>query len=348
MKTPVICNSKGEPIVLNNKEKFHASYLQKQLNERFGNSLGAEVSITTLTSISKKISEQKFFEIAPADYLPIVVGDSPYSTNIQTFRSFDIADEFETGIINTGANNSRLASADAGVDSINIKVYPWAKSIGWTIFELEYAARAGNWDIVSSKEEARKRNYDLGIQRVAFLGARGNNAANGSCLGLLNQPGITTNTTLITAPISSLTVSQLKTFTAGLIEAFRSNCNRTAWPSHFIIPESDYNGLASQASPDFPIKSTLELLEESFKLITRNKSFKILPLAYGDNAYSGLGVQKYTLLNYDEKSLKMNIPLDYTNTLANSIDNFGFQNVGMAQFTGVVVLRPLELQYFQY
>lgn len=348
LKQPVITNSKGEPIRLTAQEKYHCEYMQRIVNERFANSLGYEVSITTLTTIMKKITEQKFFEIPPADYLPVRVGEGTWSSNLVTYRSFDIADEFETGVINLGGQNSRLATADTGVDALTIKVLNWGKTIGWSIFELEEAAKSGNWDVVSSKEKARKRNWDLGVQRVAFLGARGQNGVAGNCLGLLNQSGVTVNTTVITKAIKSMSISELKTLCANLIEAYRSNVNRTAWPTHFIIPESDYNGLASQASPDFPVKSVLQLLEETFQIITRKKDFKILPLAYGDAAYSGFAFQQYVMLNYDEESLRMDIPLQYTNTLANSLDNFSFQNVGYGQFTGVLAYRPLELMYFQY
>jgi hypothetical protein len=353
LKQPVILNAHGQPIELTARERYHAEYTQRLVNERFGNDLGYEVSITTLTTIVKKITEQKFFEIPPADYLPVRVGEGTWSSNLTTYRSFDIAAEFETGIINTGGQNSRLATADAGVDSLNIKVFPWAKSIGWSIFDLEFAAKSGNWDLVSAKEKARKRNWDLGIQRVAFLGARGQNGSDGNCLGLLNQPGVTANTTVITKAISAMTPAELKVFAAAIVEAYRSNCQRTAWPTHFIIPESDYNGLASQASPEFPIKSTLQLLEETFQIITRKKDFKILPLAYGDAAYHTdvstiAGKQVYCLLNYDEESVRMDIPLDYTNTLANSLDNFSFQNAGYGQFTGVLAYRPLEMLYFTY
>lgn len=196
------------------------------------------------------------------------------------------------------------------------------------------------------KEKARKKNWDLGIQKVAFLGA--NSGSNGACLGLLNQLGITTlaSPSWFNIPISTMSPSQLKTFSASIVEAYRNNCQRTAWPTHFVIPESDYNGLASQASADFPIKSTLQLLEETFQTICRNKNFKILPLAYADGPYSGFGYQIYTLLNYDEESIRMDIPVDYTNTLANSLDNFMFQNVGYGQFTGCLAYRPLEMMYF--
>lgn len=338
-----ILNSRGEPIVLNDREKRIVD-----INQRRVNSLGYEINITTLSTIMKKITEQKFFEIAPADYLPVRVGEGSFSSNLVTYRSFELGGEFEDGVVNLGANNSRLAAADAGVDSLTIQVFNWAKTIGWSIFDLELAAKSGNWDLVTAKEKSRKKNWDLGIQRVAFLGARGSNSAGGQCLGLLNQAGITVNTSVITKPISSMTPTELKAFTQAVVEAYRANVQRTAWPTHFVIPESDYNGLASQASAEFPIKSTLQLLEEAFQTICRNKAFKILPLAYGDRAYSGYSYQQYVLLNYDEESLRMDLPVDYTNTLANSLDNFMFQSVGYGQFTGVLAYRPLEMLYFQY
>jgi hypothetical protein len=106
--------------------------------------------------------------------------------------------------------------------------------------------------------------------------------------------------------------------------------------------------LAATVSPDFPIKTILELLQDMFILITGKKDFKILPLAYADVGNSGFTFQKYTLLNYDPFSLFMSIPLMYTNTLANSLDDFNFQNSAYGQHTGVLVLRPLEMMYFIY
>lgn len=349
-----ILNDKGQPILLNAAERFHAAYTQKLVNERFGNALGYEVPITTLTTIVKKVSMMKLYEIAPADYIPLKVGEGTWSSNLTTYRSFDIADQFESGIINTGGNNTRQSVGDAGVDALNIKVNNWSKNCGWSIFDLQEAAKSGNWDLVTAKEKTRKRNWDLGIQRVAFLGANGMNASGGPCLGLLNQAGITFDTTLLTQTLSSSTPAQLSTFQQQSITRYRKNCNYTAFPTHLVVPESDYNGMAAQASSSFPMKSILMLLEEGFQLLTRNKSFKILPLAYADVANSngvlavGANTCQYAFLNYDEESIRMDIPLNYTNTLANSIDNMMFQNAGYGQFTGVLAYRPLELYYFGF
>lgn len=340
MKPKKIFNAKGEQILLNGREARLANALQRQLQN---SGLGFEIDITTLTTIMKEVTEQKFFEIAPADYLPLKVGNGAWSTNLLTYQSFALGDDFETGNINTGGNNGRLATADAGVTGTSIKVVNWAKAIGWTLVELQQASKAGNWDLIAAKEEARKKNWDLGIQKIAFLGS----STDAGVLGLFTQAGVTVDTTTLTQSLKSLSTVDLKAFCATVLDVYRANNNRTAWPTHFIVPESDYLGLAAPASADFPIQSVLEQLEKAFSIMTK-KPFKILPCAYGDKAYSGQTYQQYALLNYDPRSLRMDLPVDYTNTLANSLDNFSFQNAGYGQYTGVLAYRPLELYYFRY
>jgi hypothetical protein len=339
MKPKKVLNSKGEPIVLDERAQRVAD-----INQRFCNALGYQIDITTLTTIIASVSEQKFFQVAPADYLPVRVGQGAWSLSLTTFRSFLLGDEFEKGIINQGTSGARLAETGVGIDALSVSVRNWAKEITYTLFDIEFAQKSGNWDMVTALEKARKTNWDLGIQKIAFLGAKGDSAVR----GFLNQTGVTVNTSTITKPISTMTSAELKTFLTAVIADYRANCNYTAWPTHFTIPEDDYLGLASQASADFPIKSTLQVLRESFAEITGKPDFKIQPLAYAIPSKSSgvLTVPRYVLSNYDEDSLRMDIPVDYTSTLANSMNSFSFQNVGYGQFTGVLAYRPAEMLYF--
>src|SRR6185503_17397701 len=151
MRQPVTLNDSGQPVLLNAKEARLANYWERLIQ----NSLGYEVSITTLTTISKRISQQKFFELFPADYLPIIVGEGAWTSNITTYRSFVAGDIFESGIINTGVDGSRLSVADAAVDALNIPILNWAKEISYTVFDLQMAAKSGNWDLIAAKEKAR-------------------------------------------------------------------------------------------------------------------------------------------------------------------------------------------------
>lgn len=339
MKKSIILNSQGEPIVLNAQEQATA-----KANEKIANSFGFNIDMTALTTVLKKVVDQKFFEIAPADFMPVRVGEGAWSDQLISYRSMTTGGEFATGLVNQGNESGRLASTDAAVDSVSIKVQNWAKEINWTLFQVQHASKAGNWDVVTEKEKSRKKNWDLGIQKTAFLGLEGDNATR----GLLNLAGITNNTANITKPISTMTPAELKTFVAILIDKYRANCSRTAWPTHFAIPESDFLGLASQASAEFPVKTVLDLLLEAFRVMTKNPNFQILACSYGDATYNSLTVQRYALYNSDESSLRMDIPVDYTNTLANSVNSFSFQNVGYGQFTGVQALRPDEMLYFSF
>jgi hypothetical protein len=331
-----ILNALGEPVVLNALELCSSENVQRQIKNA-----GYEVDITTLTTIVKSITEQKFFEVAPAEYLPVKVGEGAWSASLTTYRAFSLADDFSTGVLGTGSNNSRMASADTQIDTITVPVVNWGKSIGWSLFDLQLASKSGNWDLVVSKERARKRNWDLGIQRVSFLGLKDD----ANVKGLITQSDVTVDTTVIPKLISSMTDAEFTTMAAAIYEAYRFNCNYTAKPTHFVIPERDYNGLCAPYSSTYPLKTKLQALEENFQMLTQNKSFKILPLAYGNIAIHGT-VNKYALYNYEEDSLRIDIPVNYTNTLANSTDNFNFQNVGYGQFTGAKAYRPLEMLYF--
>lgn len=343
-----VLDKEGKPIVLNAIETAIANEEQDKLSSKKYNALGFDISITTLTAIIKRITTQKFATIPFADYMPVVVGEGAWSQNLLKYRTYSVSDNFEQGIINTGANNSTLAKADTAVDSVNITIKNWAFEINYSLPELMFAAKSGNWNLVESKERARKTAWDLGVQRTAFLGME----TDTNIKGLLTLADVTSNTALITKYISSMNTTEFQTLIAGIVQAYRSNVNYTAEPTHFIIPEADYNGLASATSEDFPIITKLEYLRKMFAEMTGNSNFKILKNFYGNQAInaavSGLNKNRYVLHRYDQDSFSMDLPVDYTATQQNSLNNFQWQNVGYGQFTGVNTYRPAELLYFDW
>lgn len=340
-----ILNSKGEPVKLTPRELARAQYLEKEIH----NAQGLEVSVTTMTAIQKSILEQKFFTLNLADYVPLEVGNGAWSTALTTYRSFNLAGDFESGLINTGTADTRLARADAAFDSVTIPVKNWATSIDWNIMELAQAQRAnGLVDLISSKERARKQMWDLGIQKIVFFGS----VSDSNIKGLLTQADVNSNTALITKKINSMTDAEFQALAAGIVAAYRINCNYTAFPNRFMIPEDDYNGLATPVNTNFAITSKLEYLEKVFKTITQDQSFRILPLAYGsasnNSAVTGLNKNRYILMNFNRDSVRMDIPVQYTNTQQNSLNGFNYQNVGYGQFTGVKAYRAQEMLYLDY
>ena len=349
--TSQVLNSKGEPVLLNATEQEMANMFQAQfdaLPKTFKNALGSDISFTTLSQIQSRIIQQKFYEIAPAEYVPIRVGTGAWAQQLVTLREYAMAGDFEHGIINLGSNMSRLAEDGVGMDSITVPTVAWAKQITWSLPELATAQRTGNWDIVSAKERVRKRDWDLGIQKIAFWGL----SSTPGVYGLLTLPNVTANTTLITESISGMDATEFNAFLQGMLTAYQAQVAYTVMPNRLIMPQADYLGLVAPSNPAMPIISRLEMLENAFKKATGRQDFRILPSPYADKtmnaSVSGLNKNRYVLYRYDDESVRMEIPVDYTGTLAGTINNFQFENVAYGQFTGVNTYRPLEMLYFDY
>lgn len=348
----IIQNSKGESVdvatYLNAKELHRANMLQDQYNRELKNAIGYEIPITTLTAITKTVTEQKFYTVPFADFVPVRMNEGSWSRELLTYRSFNLGGGFDTGIVNTGNSNNKLANVNVGVDAVTVKVANWAKEIQYSFMDLQIAARSGNWDLVTSLETARKTEWDLGLQEVAFWGS----ASTSGVKGLLTQTDVNSNTSLITKKISAMTSAEFDTFVQGALAAYAENCAYTATPTHFIIPQDDFLGLGAPVSATYPNVTKLEYLLKIFRMMTSNDNFKILPLAYANKSrnanISGLNKNRYTLLNFNEQSIRMDIPVQYTSTLMNTINGFNFQNVGYGQFTGVQTYRPLETLYFDW
>ena len=306
--------------------------------------LGYQIAIDTLTYIKKQITEQKFYQVAPADFIPLSVGDGAFAQAILTNLTINTSGDFEEGIINQGSANDRLAVADTGIASKTMQVRNWAKAVGYSVFEIEQALQANNWDIIESKHRARKQNWDLGIQKVAFLGSSNDT----NVLGLLTQTAVNTDITTLTGLISTLSAADFATFVAAVLGAYQSNCAYTAFPTHFVIPQDDYTGLATPVSSTYPVVSKLTYLKDAFDKIVPG-GIKILPTAYGIGSSavgSSIGHHRYAMYRYDAESIRMDIPVDFTVTQPNTVNNFQFQDAAYGQFTGVGVYRALELLYF--
>lgn len=322
----------------------------KAFEKQFSNA-GYQVDIDTLTDIKAKVTEQKFYEVKVSDYLPILVGQHPYSSEILTYTSQYNSDGFEAGNIEAGAGGSRLSSTGIKINSVKTAVQDWAKSYSYTLMQLAKASKSGNWDLIEQIEKSRVKDWQLGIQKVAFLGLASNTS---DFQGLLTQSTVTSNTTTITEDISGMTSTELETLIKNLIADYRSNANSSAYPTHFVMPADDYEGMATASNATYPLKSKLDRLREMFAQMTLNPDFKILPSIYAmeeNNASflnSGSGYNRYVLYRYDDASLSMEIPVDYTTTTVDTINGFTYNSVGYGEYTGAKAFRPKEMLYFDW
>ena len=194
--------------------------------------------------------------------------------------------------------------------------------------------------LLPRKKKSRKTNWDLGIQKTAFLGSR-----DGSLEGLLTLSDVTINTTLIPAAINAMSDAQFQAFAQNTIGAYLANNNYM--PNRLYIPQSDYVALSTATSVQFPIKSKIEYLRDVFKAATNQQDFEIKPLAYLQAGLSDgkLSTDRYILMRYDEDVARFEIPVDYTVTVPNSIEGWTIRNVGYGQHSGVLDARPQEILY---
>lgn len=337
---------KGNFIISTNEEMVSKELLNSMENE-INNTIedtGSKVDLTTLTQVKAQVIKQKFYEVSPAEFIPMKIGNGAFMDDLLTWKAFSHADDFESGNILQGHDNSRIKSVNASLKSIRTKIVPWAKSLQYSLFEIQQATKSGNWSRIEALETARKRSWDLGIQKIAFLGAN----ADTGLTGLLNNANVTIDTATITESISGMTDTEFQTFVAAILKAYSANANATVLPDTFLIPLSDWLGLGISTSATYPLRDRIDYLESLFKKLTKNPNFKIAPLAYGDTAHNSLGKTRYVLYRRNPDSLDMNLPIDYTSLAVGSLNNFQFQSVAYGQYTGVEVYRPKEMLYFDY
>lgn len=312
--------------------------------------LGYQYTIQTTTQIRAQVIKQKFYEVPMADYVPIIPGTGAWMEDIKTNLVYDVAGGFEAGIIGVASGPSQIAEVDTGTSPVSARVVTWAKGYRYTTPEIQKSLAANNWDVVASKLESLKKHWDLGLQKVAFLGLLSDLT---NVPGLLTSPQVNSNLSVITANISSLSAANFQTLVATILDAYFENSNGTVLPDTFVLPMKDYLGLAAASSSDFPINSKIDYLLRAFREITQNPNFAIKGLAYSDASRNAGytapgGLNRYVLYRRDPETLKMDLPVDFQLTPAGTSNNFQWQGVGVAQFTGAVFYRPAEALYFDW
>lgn len=307
---------------------------------------GIQKKITTLTAVSKEIIKEKFYEIKNiTDFVDVEVGNRPYMQDVVQFAVATVGGKFEEGVINSGTDNSRKASIDVVVGSQTRHRMDWAKKITYNIFDFKRYSESDLVDLVEEKERALKRHYDLGIQKMIFLGSE----TNPQITGLLNNPNATVNNTVITKFLSSMSEAEMSAFIQILLNTYMANNNNSAVFNRLVIPTEDYNGLSVPYS-SYNNGSKKDVIEKAFRDVLSGYGagdFKILPVAYA-NAKNVGDNYIYALYNKDERNIVYDLPVEYTDLGWQPFDNFDFNKVVYSQLGSVVAKRPQELMYFTF
>ena len=345
-----------QPLVINREGEIYSpkgliGHADSKKDIEFLNSIGADQTITTMTSILPTIIDQKFYELPLGNLVDIEVGQgNPFSSVLYNWTTSIKGGDFESGLINMGKNQADTNADDIAVEPTDRKVFSWKKDVRYNIFEEgNFAAGTQNLDYAQEKYKARKKQYDLGIQDTVMFGLKADQAG---APGLLTQSGVTSNTTVITKKLSTMTATEFNTLVASLLPAYMKECAYTARPNRFMIPASDFYGLSAQMSETYPLKTKLAVLTDALKEATGDGSFEIVPNAYCDKEYNakitGLNKNRYVLYRKAPDHLIMNIPLDFTVTLPGTVNNFDYTSAAYSRFTGVKLFRPKTMLYFDF
>jgi hypothetical protein len=167
------------------------------------------------------------------------------------------------------------------------------------------------FSIVEEKEKARKKTWDLMLQKTFF-----NGLSDGSQQGILTQADVTVNSTIYTTPLQSMTDDQFTTFIASLAPAYQANADYTMNFNRMILPAKEYFSLTVPFG-QYGL-NRLQVLEDAMKRVN-GEDFRILPVAYANTgATSSNTVQAdstnplIVLYNDDADNLEAYLPVPYT------------------------------------
>lgn len=321
-----------------------AKFELKRLNNAAAvDTLGFEQLITTQTEIVAGVIQTKYYELlgqSLSDFVPFDVGRGAYSTNIFQYTAGYVGSPFEAGLVQPSTGLGINAKSSIQIDGISIKNNFWRMDyeVSHEIIEMG-KVNVQAFSIIEENEKARKKVYDLGMQKVTFLGIPDNDVE-----GLLNLSNVTVDTSLFPVKLASMDAEQLQTLATKLLATYLENNENTAMPNRLCIPTSDFVALGVPSTPNYPLKTKRQILEEALREGGAT-DIKIVHTKYNENASSDGAHARYVMYHHNADSIRMYIPKPYTPHALYPMNGVDFISVAESQFSGVVAIRPKEIMY---
>lgn len=332
-----------------NKEKQLVKLCNSLGNEKkriLNGAPGAEIAITNLTYIHQQIVMQKHYTVTPSEFIPVAVGEGAFMTHTINYRVSPIGDGGgEQHLLNMGSTTPRESQAGFVIDSLQVEHKQYLSGYSYNIFDINQLSKIqASESPITLKEKARKMEWDLMIQKTAFLGL----ASDPNVIGLLNIPGVYTDTATLTVPLSQLSTDDFVAVVSKLCNLFYNNSNMTSLPTDLYLPPFDYLALPQAVSPIAPFNTRLEYMLNALRVASGNPNFNIKMLAYCDKNRNNLGVNRSVLMNKNPDVARISVPIDYTTTIVDTTNGFEWFGSSYGQFTGVIANRTQEIYYLDY
>ena len=293
------------------KEMLRNNLMQAQrVNNSGADVTGLEATITTLTDIIGGVVETKYYELNGqklSDFCKIEVGRGAYATELMQYASTFVGNNGKQGIVNPTANGiSKDANSSIQIGSIKMPNNFWRWDYTVTNELVNMAQKnAETFSIIEENEKARKKIWDLMLQDAWF-----NGLGDGRSYGLLNQPNVTVDTTLMTAELGDMTDAQFQTFLAKVAGEYNKVSNYDISFNRMLIPSEQYFAL-TQPYGTFGL-NRLQVLEDAMKRIV-GADFKIVHAKYCTGASAQGGNKgRYVFYNDNADNVCAYLPVPYT------------------------------------
>jgi hypothetical protein len=265
--------------------------------------------ITTTTDIIAGVIDTLYYELNGqklSDFCPIEVGKGAYATKLLQYAINYKANAGKQGLVNPFSNGiakDANSTIEIGTLTMNNNFWRWTYEVSNELVNIG-KVNDQTFSFIEENEKARKKVWDLMLQDAWFLGL-----GDGKSYGLLNQPNVTVNTTLISAKLSSMTDAQFDTFLASAPNAFGANSAYTLNFNRMLIPTSDFYSLTKPYG-QYGL-NRLQVLEDAFKRVVGG-DFKIVHAKYGENANAAGNGARYMFYNADADNICSYLPVPYT------------------------------------
>ena len=301
----------ADKIGLLTQEEYANQMRNRVQNSGISSNPGLEQVITTTTQIVAGVVNTLYYELMGqklSDFVKIEVGRGANSLQLFQYASAYVGSPFKQGLINptaTGINADANSNIQIGSLTIPVNYWRMKYSLGQEAIAIA-SANAETFSLIEENEKARKKVFDLGLQEATMKGL-----GDGKSYGLLNQPNVTVNTTLMTAELDAMTDAQFQTFLAQVAGVYAANCNGTMMFNRMMIPQKAYLALQQPYGAYGETRKTI--MERAFQGIV-GSDFKIVHTTYNTGATAGGNASKgrYVFYNTNEDNLVMELPKPYT------------------------------------
>ena len=326
------------------KEMLRNNLMQAQrVNNSGADVTGLEATITTLTDIIGGVVETKYYELNGqklSDFCKIEVGRGAYATELMQYASTFVGNNGKQGIVNPTANGiSKDANSSIQIGSIKMPNNFWRWDYTVTNELVNMAQKnAETFSIIEENEKARKKIWDLMLQDAWF-----NGLGDGRSYGLLNQPNVTVNTTLMTAELGDMTDAQFQTFLAKVAGEYNKVSNYAISFNRMLIPSEQYFAL-TQPYGTFGL-NRLQVLEDAMKRIV-GADFKIVHAKYCTGASAQGGNKgRYVFYNDNADNVCAYLPVPYTPMPLFPAGSLDLISQAHGQFVTPFVKREASMMY---